>query len=75
MGEQPGAHIASCGHRIFDEGESVAYASWDCDAVFGFHRCVSYATYCPGCALKMKVSGYYLPTEDAELLWLNEVAS
>lgn len=51
-----GKIIASCGHPVHDTGECVEWRDWD---EFG-EPCVMGACYCPPCALKLKVSGYYI---------------
>lgn len=55
-GQRPGSITASCGCRVFEDcGEHVTYHDGDG---------LSYAMYCPYCANKLKVSGYYIDVDD-----------
>lgn len=59
----------SCGHREpfpHDTGEPVVLATWD---EYG-NRSAMYADYCAQCALRAKISGYFLPDEEAVDLWM-----
>lgn len=61
-----GSTTQSCGCETSDF-EMVRYADWD---VHG--PTVVYASYCPKCALSLKISGYYLHDEAAGDRWLDE---
>ena len=63
----------TCGCDVadFDEAESVRWADWDCDSWTGYHPVVCYGEFCPMCSLELKTSGYFIPDDEAETLWLN----
>lgn len=62
-----GKIIATCGHELVDDddGTCVRLAGEECDAIDGFHKSVSYVTYCQLCAERAKSWPEYLPDEDA----------
>lgn len=69
-----GKSFATCGHELppYDHGVQVVYPDWTCDALYGFQRCVVYATYCKECADRRKRNGGTLETKETQDRWLRD---
>jgi len=68
-----GAIFASCGHKIYDisSGVDIRIREWDCDAISGFRRSVTYAHYCQPCADMLGANGDLIETDEQEDDWLS----
>jgi hypothetical protein len=55
----------SCGHWLVGDEDSVpvTYGGETCDAVDGFSRCITYAEFCPACAVEWQEEGLLFNSE------------
>lgn len=63
-----GGHTLSCGcHEPYPYDSSVGVCFWTYDSSGSWYGLtVCYAQYCAKCALKLKVSGWYIPDHKRE---------